>query len=170
MKPLEHPLLVVLWHWRWASDWNPQITDKSRSESGNNCWIPSMPVKSALLKTFWVVYKKIKMCSCTMLSCRRCSCCWSRFCFCQVIKNYVSWTESFLLKAHKVQPEWFSIHCLEINRDQTVHISWNSFKDLRVSADEAQLAWRATHQPLLDISPTNPRIPFLLQHFVICPS
>lgn len=60
--------------------------------------------------------------------------------------------ESFLFKAQKVQPEWHLNHCLEIIRDKTVHISSDSFKVLRVSAEEAQLAWRATRQPCVDVS------------------
>lgn len=76
--------------------------------------------------------------------------------------------ESFLFKPQKVQPEWCLNHCLDIIRDKTVHISSNSFKVLRVSAEEAQLAWRVTRRPWLDMSLKVPRIPFPLQHFVIC--
>lgn len=38
-----------------------------------------------------------------------------------------------------------------------------------MSAEEAQLAWRATRQPWSHLSLMVPRIPFLLQHFVTYP-
>lgn len=53
--------------------------------------------------------------------------------------------ENVLFQAQKVQPEWCLNQCLEIYRDQAGHISLDSFKVLRVSVEEAQLACRVRY-------------------------